>query len=104
MTATIGTKRGGEEGFTLLEILMAMIVLAVGGVSVLSLFASAVSLQYKSVVADREAKILPEVVARADSQRDAQRVPFQPDRRHHSLRQEYSGTTLWTLCCLQRLR
>ncbi len=65
MMETIRSKREGEEGFTLLEILMAMIVLAVGGVSVLSLFAAAVSLQYKSVVSDREAKILPEVVAEA---------------------------------------
>ena len=62
---TIQAKRKGEEGFTLLEILMAMIVLAVGGVSVLSLFAAAVSLQYKSVVSDREAKLLPEIVASA---------------------------------------
>ncbi len=52
-----------EGGFTLLEILMAMIILAVGGVGVLSLFAAAVGLQYESVIDQRKALILSDVVA-----------------------------------------
>jgi prepilin-type N-terminal cleavage/methylation domain-containing protein len=61
-------KPTGEEGFTLLEILMAMIILAIGGVGVLSLFAAAVGLQYDSVIDQRKALILADVVA------DAQQV------------------------------
>ncbi len=61
-------KPTGEGGFTLLEILMAMIILAVGGVGVLSLFAAAVGLQYESVLDQRKALILSDVVA------DAQQV------------------------------
>ena len=54
-----------ERGFTLLEILIAMIILAVGGVSILSLFAAAVKLQYSSVVDQRKAVVLAEVTAEA---------------------------------------
>ena len=45
---------------------------------------------------------MPEVGVRVDSRPDVRRVPFQPDRRHRSLRQEYFGTTQSTLCYLQR--
>ena len=65
-------KPTGEEGFTLLEILMAMIILAIGGVGVLSLFAAAVGLQYESVIDQRKALILADVVA------DAQQVVEKP--------------------------
>jgi prepilin-type N-terminal cleavage/methylation domain-containing protein len=65
MVAQVKKKAGGEDGFTLLEILMAMIILAVGGVSVISLFAAAVKLQYDSVMDQRKAMILGDVVAEA---------------------------------------
>ncbi|MCU0726493.1 MAG: prepilin-type N-terminal cleavage/methylation domain-containing protein [Planctomycetes bacterium] len=48
-----------ERGFTLLEILLAMIILAVGGVSIISLFAAAVSLQYDSAMNQRRALSSP---------------------------------------------
>lgn len=54
-----------EQGFTLLEILIAMIVLAVGGVSILSLFTRAVQLQYRSVIEERKASVLAEAVPKA---------------------------------------
>ena len=50
-------------GFTLLEILIAMTILALGGVMVISLFAAAVAMQYDSVVDRHKAEILSEVVA-----------------------------------------
>jgi prepilin-type N-terminal cleavage/methylation domain-containing protein len=65
MTALTMKSTGSEDGFTLLEILMAMIILAVGGVGVLSLFAAAVGLQYESVIDQRKAMILSDVVADA---------------------------------------
>jgi prepilin-type N-terminal cleavage/methylation domain-containing protein len=52
-----------EEGFTLLEILLAMMILAVGGVGILSLFAAAVGHQYRAVVKERQAAILTSVVS-----------------------------------------
>lgn len=60
-----------ERGFTLLEILLALIVLAVAGVSVISLFAAAVSLQYESVVYERQSRILPDLVSEAQRELDA---------------------------------
>jgi prepilin-type N-terminal cleavage/methylation domain-containing protein len=68
MTARTTKPTGGEDGFTLLEILMAMIILAVGGVGVLSLFAAAVGLQYDSVIDQRKALILSDISS------DAQQV------------------------------
>lgn len=65
MVTKVGSKAGKEDGFTLLEILMAMIILAVGGVSVISLFAAAVSLQYDSVMDQRKAMILGDIVSEA---------------------------------------
>jgi hypothetical protein len=49
------TTRGG---FTLLEILVALTVLAVGGVSVIAVFAAAVKLQYKSIVEEQVSLLL----------------------------------------------
>jgi len=60
-----------ERGFTLLEILLAMIILAVGGTSVISLFAAAVSLQYDSTLNQRKALILADVVAEAQQALDS---------------------------------
>jgi len=54
-----------ERGFTLMEILLAMTILVLGGVSVISLFAAAVSLQYDSVVSERKALILPDIISEA---------------------------------------
>ena len=68
MTAMTTKPTGSEGGFTLLEILMAMIILAIGGVGVLSLFAAAVGLQYDSVIDQRKALLLADIVA------DAQQV------------------------------
>jgi len=68
MTALMKKSTRGEDGFTLLEILMAMIILAVGGVGVLSLFAAAVGLQYDAVIDQRKALIMSDVAA------DAQQV------------------------------
>ena len=56
---------GRESGFTLMEILLAMTILVLGGVSVMSLFAAAVSLQYESVVSERKAMILPDIISEA---------------------------------------
>ena len=58
-------KQRSERGFTLLEILLAMTILVLGGVSVISLFAAAVSLQYDSVVNERKAMILSDIVSEA---------------------------------------
>jgi prepilin-type N-terminal cleavage/methylation domain-containing protein len=72
-----------ERGFTLLEILLAMIILAVGGVSVISLFAAGVSLQYDSAINQRRALILADVVADAQQTLDAyaptDKKPLPPD-------------------------
>jgi len=59
------TGRRREGGFTLMEILIAMTILVLGGVSVISLFAAAVSLQYDSVVNERKALILSDIVSEA---------------------------------------
>jgi prepilin-type N-terminal cleavage/methylation domain-containing protein len=59
-----------ERGFTLLEILLAMIILAVGGVSIISLFAAGVSLQYDSAVNQRRALILADMMAEAQKTLD----------------------------------
>lgn len=75
MVAQVKKKAGGEDGFTLLEILLAMIILAVGGVSVISLFAAAVKLQYNSVMDQRKAMILGDVVAEAQFALDR----YEPD-------------------------
>lgn len=56
------TKSPGDGGFTLLEILIAMTILALGGVLVISLFAAAVAMQYDSVVDRQKADILNEIV------------------------------------------
>jgi len=56
---------GREGGFTLMEILLAMTILVIGGVSVISLFAAAVSLQYESVVNERKALIISDIVSEA---------------------------------------
>lgn len=56
------TRAPGDGGFTLLEILIAMTILALGGVLVISLFAAAVAMQYDSVVDRQKADILNEVV------------------------------------------
>jgi len=72
-----------ERGFTLLEILLAMIILAVGGVSVISLFAAAVSLQYDSALNQRRTLIIADVVADAQQALDAyaptDKKPLPPD-------------------------
>jgi prepilin-type N-terminal cleavage/methylation domain-containing protein len=60
-----------ERGFTLLEILLAMIILAVGGVSIISLFAAAVSLQYDSAMNQRRALILADMMGEAQQTLDA---------------------------------
>ena len=60
-----GENGQGERGFTLMEILLAMTILVLGGVSVISLFAAAVSLQYDSVVNERKAMILSDIVSEA---------------------------------------
>ena len=52
-----------DGGFTLLEILIAMTILMMGGVLIISLFAAAVAMQYDSVVDRQKAEILNEVVA-----------------------------------------
>ena len=57
-----------EQGFTLLEILLAMIVLSVGGIGILSLFAAAVTSQYNSVVNERKADILTAMVNEAQEE------------------------------------
>lgn len=57
--------KSDEGGFTLLEVLLAMIVLAVGGVSIMSLYAAAVSKQYDSVLSQRKALIYRDIVAEA---------------------------------------
>jgi type II secretory pathway pseudopilin PulG len=56
-------RRGDERGFTLLEILIAMTILMMGGVLVISLFAAAVAMQYESEVDKQKAEILNEIVA-----------------------------------------
>ncbi len=48
----------GQRGFTLTEILVAMTILAVGGVSVMGLFAAAVQLQYKASIEDEASLLL----------------------------------------------
>ena len=55
----------GEGGFTLLEVLVALTILAVGGVSIIALFAAAVQLQYKSAIEDQVGLLLPEIEAEA---------------------------------------
>ena len=88
MTAPIvRPRRSAERGFTLLEILLALVILAVGGVSVISMFAAAVSLQYDAAVNERLSRILPDVVAEAQLAIDAhnpteeQRLPPNIERR-----------------------
>ena len=77
----------GERGFTLLEILLALIILAVAGVSVISIFAAAVALQYDAVVYERQSRIIPDVVAEAQLAIDAhvptveQRLPANIERK-----------------------
>ncbi|MEN8151232.1 MAG: type II secretion system protein [Planctomycetota bacterium] len=62
----VGAANGRRErGFTLLEILLAMTILVLGGVSVISLFAAAVTLQFDSVVNERKAMILSDIVSEA---------------------------------------
>lgn len=73
MTTTVPRK---EQGFTLLEILLAMMILAVGGVGILSLFATAVGHQYRAVIKERQASILTTVVADMQ-QRVNQHTPTQ---------------------------
>ena len=65
MSGINAPKRHREDGFTLMEILLAMTILVLGGVSVISLFAAAVSLQYDSVVNERKALILSDIVSEA---------------------------------------
>jgi Tfp pilus assembly protein PilV len=60
---TTNPARTGEGGFTLLEILIAMTILMMGGVLIISLFAAAVAMQYDSVVDRQKAEILNEIVA-----------------------------------------
>ncbi len=67
-----------ERGFTLLEILLAMIILVVGGTSVISLFAAAVSLQYDATLNQRKALILADLVAEAQMTYDA--FPGTPEK------------------------
>jgi prepilin-type N-terminal cleavage/methylation domain-containing protein len=64
---TMETSRrpSSEAGFSLLEILVALTILAVGSVSVIALFAAAVQLQYKSAIEDQVGLLLPEIEARA---------------------------------------
>lgn len=67
-------RQARQGGFTLLEILVAMTILAMGGVLVLSLFAAAVALQSDAEADRRRAEILNEVSAAAQDAFDA----FQP--------------------------
>jgi prepilin-type N-terminal cleavage/methylation domain-containing protein len=59
------TRETNQSGFTLIEILIAMTILVVGGVGIISLFAAAVALQYDSVVNEQEAAVISDVVAEA---------------------------------------
>lgn len=83
--------RRGERGFTLMEILIAMTILVLGGVSIISLFAAAVSLQYDSIVNERQAMILPDIVSEAQQVLNAHRptkeqpVPPEIERKESAL-------------------
>ncbi len=83
MTASEPAPATRESGFTLLEVLIAMIVLAVGGVSILSLFAAAVAVQYDSVVGMRQADVVAEAAAEAQRALDGHAAtpdaPLPPD-------------------------
>ena len=62
--ASVTTGVGGDPetrpdaGFTLLEIVVAMTILAIGGVSIVALFAAAVQLQYKASIEDNVSLLL----------------------------------------------
>jgi prepilin-type N-terminal cleavage/methylation domain-containing protein len=85
--ATVDHRPARERGFTLLEILLALVILAVAGVSVISMFAAAVALQYDAAVNERLSRILPDVVNEAQLAIDAhnpteeQRLPPNIERR-----------------------
>ena len=91
MAGTTTSGRSREGGFTLMEILIAMTILVLGGVSVISLFAAAVSLQYDSVVNERKALILSDIVSEAQQVLNAHK-PTKEQQNPPSIERKESAT------------
>ena len=68
-------RRCGERGFTLLEIMIALAILAVGVVCVLSTFAAAIALHLRRESDVRTARVLEEARVEAQEAWDAYKPP-----------------------------
>jgi len=82
------TRARGERGFTLLEIMIALALLAVGAVCVLSTFAAAIALHLRRENDVRAARVLEEASRVAqddwDSWQATKRNPYPPPRKEQS--------------------
>jgi len=81
--AAPGIRRGSQRGFTLLEIMIALAILAVGSVCVLSTFAAALALHLRREGDVRTARVMEEARHEAQTAWDAwtptKARPFPPD-------------------------